>query len=134
MTFGSAIKTSVQFIQSAAVWGLILLIIGVLLDVDPTVLWSGAPPPELECQGPTNPSGIVSRQQLAQLLTLPTATSKQELQALLNLPYCQLAMPAAEPLSNLSYAYPLEFDPQTWLIITYEGDRYSKYDFSFRDQ
>jgi len=134
MTSGSAIKTSMQFIQSVSVVGVILLLIGVLLDVDPTALWSGTASTEPECQGPTNPSGVVSRQQLSQLLTVPEAASKQDLQTLLQSPYCQVAMPGAEQPSSLSDAYPLEFDPQTWLIVTYEGDRYARYDFSFRDQ
>jgi hypothetical protein len=133
MTFGSAIKISMP-IQPVVVGGLILLIISVLLDVNPAALWSEAEPITPECQGPTNPSGVISRQQLSQLLTVPIAAPKQDLETFLDAPYCQLAMPGAESLLTLGYAYPLAFDPQTWLVVLYEGDRYVRYDFLFQDR
>jgi hypothetical protein len=34
--------------------------------------------------------------------------------------------------TSLREAYPLEFDPQTWLVLLYEGDQYTGYRFATR--
>ncbi len=79
------------------------------------------------------PQAVLSRQQLQQLLNTPTQTPQTTLQAWLPAPYCRLAAAAdAEGVTVDRQAYPLEFDPNTWLVVQYQGDRYRGYDFILR--
>jgi hypothetical protein len=76
---------------------------------------------------------LVSRDQLKKLLETDFQSPKATVQALLKQPYCVLSpgtTEAGQPADR--EAYPLEFDPQTWLVVLYEGDRYAGYDFRFR--
>jgi hypothetical protein len=86
-----------------------------------------------QCLQIDQPQAMLSRQQLQQLLNTPTQTSQTTLQAWLPTPYCRLAPAAdAEGVTVDRQAYPLEFDPNTWLVVQYQGDRYQGYDFSLR--
>ena len=85
------------------------------------------------CQEIVQSKATLSREQLAQLLTIPERDRKSKVQGILKTPYCKL--PKLEVRAGVSAereAYPLEFDPQTWLVILYEGDEYAGYRFSFR--
>ncbi|HEY9859579.1 MAG TPA: hypothetical protein V6D16_08740 [Candidatus Obscuribacterales bacterium] len=85
------------------------------------------------CQEIVQSKATLSREQLAQLLTIPERDRKNKVQGILKAPYCKL--PKLEVRAGVSAereAYPLEFDPQTWLVILYEGDEYAGYRFSFR--
>lgn len=76
---------------------------------------------------------LVSRDQLKTLLETDLQAPKATVQELLKQPYCVMSpgkTEAGQPADR--EAYPLEFDPQTWLVVLYEGDRYAGYDFRFR--
>lgn len=85
------------------------------------------------CQEVIQPQTVLSRAQLAQLLTIPERDPKQRIQAIIAEPYC--IMPSVQIRAGtpaLREAYPLEFDPETWLVVLYEGDEYAGYRFLYR--
>lgn len=113
--------------------GIMFAFISLLVDVRGAVLPQQANTQWEACNGTVNSEVVVSREQLAQLLTVPERDSKTRVLSILSEPYCQLpsiqirAGVAAE--RNL---YPLAFDPQTRLVVLYEGDEYAGYRFSFQ--
>lgn len=84
------------------------------------------------CQEKVAPQSVLSRGELSQLLAIPERSSKEAVQQVVDAPYCTLS-PAAIREGALAEreAYPLEFDPQTWLVVLYEEGEYAGYDFSF---
>ena len=78
-------------------------------------------------------TALVSRDQLKRLIETDLQAPKNTVREFLQQPYCVLSLgqtQAGQPADR--EAYPLEFDPQTWLVVIYEGDRYAGYDFRFR--
>ncbi|HIK45581.1 MAG TPA: hypothetical protein IGR64_11965 [Leptolyngbyaceae cyanobacterium M65_K2018_010] len=74
----------------------------------------------------------VSRDRLRRLLALEAASPKAAVRTLLNQPHCVLPPTTGRNGGQTEReAYPLEFDPTTWLIVTYENNQYTGYDFSF---
>jgi hypothetical protein len=48
-------------------------------------------------------------------------------------PYCKLQnIQVRKDATAQREAYPLAFDPETWLVVLYEGEEYAGYSFSFR--
>lgn len=92
--------------------------------------------PEAEaftCIRQEQPKALVSRDQVKKLLETELQAPKARVQEFLQTPYCVLSAGKTEAgLPADREAYPLEFDPQTWLVVLYEGDRYAGYDFRFR--
>jgi hypothetical protein len=89
--------------------------------------------PGHRCQRIVQAKATLSRQQLAKLLTIPERAKKNQVQAIVPEPYCEL--PSLELRAGASAernAYPLAFDPQTWVVILYEGDEYAGYRISSR--
>jgi hypothetical protein len=85
------------------------------------------------CKESVQPTAKLSRQQLAKLLTIPEGDRKQRVQEILKTPFCKLAdLQVRAGATAQREAYPLEFDPQTWLVILYEGDQYVGYRFNPR--
>ncbi|NJR59486.1 MAG: hypothetical protein HC769_11925 [Cyanobacteria bacterium CRU_2_1] len=85
------------------------------------------------CEGQINPDVVISREQLAQFLTISERDTRARVQDILLVPYCQL--PDLEVRAGVvaeRSVYPLAFDPQTWLIVLYEGDEYAGYQFLFQ--
>lgn len=85
------------------------------------------------CQGEVNVEVILSREKLAQFLTVSEREPKARVQDILQQPYCRL--PAIEVRANVASdreVYPLAFDPHTWLIVLYEGEEYAGYQFRFQ--
>lgn len=113
--------------------GAVLLAVGLLLDLHglPSFLnkkSSGEP-----CQEVVQSQAKLSRQQLARLLTVPEGDKKQKVQEILKDPYCKLAnLQVRAGATAQREAYPLEFEPQTWLVILYEGEQYAGYRFNIR--
>lgn len=117
--------------------GAVLLAFGLLLDLHslPSLFSknfskknSGEP-----CQEVVQSQAKLSRQQLARLLTVPEGDKKQKVQDILKDPYCKLAdLQVRAGATARRDAYPLEFEPQTWLVILYEGDQYAGYRFNIR--
>jgi len=63
-------------------------------------------------------------------LAVPERDRKSKVEEILKQPYCQL--PTLEVRAGIAaerVAYPLAFDPQSWLVILYEGDEYAGYEF-----
>jgi hypothetical protein len=112
--------------------GLMFALVGLLIDVRGMVPAENSSRSESEvCQGSVRSEVELSREQLAQLLTVPERDTKARVRDILKEPYCQL--PSLEVRAGVAAereAYPLEFDPQTWLVILYEGDEYAGYRFS----
>lgn len=85
------------------------------------------------CIRQEQPKALVSRDQIKKLLETDLQAPKATVQEFLNVPYCVLSPGKTEAgLPAEREAYPLEFDPETWLVVLYEGDRYVGYDFRFR--
>jgi hypothetical protein len=85
------------------------------------------------CQKVVSETAVLSREQLTHVLSVPEHANKQAIRQVMKLPYCRLA--TIQPRAGITAereAYPLAFDPKTWLVILYEGDEYAGYSFSFR--
>ncbi|MBM0742309.1 hypothetical protein JOY44_11875 [Phormidium sp. CLA17] len=85
------------------------------------------------CQQVIQEKAVLSRDQLTQVLSVPERANKQAIRQVMKLPYCRLS--TIQPRAGMTAereAYPLAFDPKTWLIVLYEGDEYAGYSFSFR--
>ncbi|EKQ67657.1 hypothetical protein OsccyDRAFT_3940 [Leptolyngbyaceae cyanobacterium JSC-12] len=85
------------------------------------------------CQEVIEPKSVLSRDVLAKLLAIPEGSNREQLRQVMRSPYCRL--PNIQVRSGATAereAYPLAFDPQTWLIVLYEGEFYAGYSFSFR--
>ena len=85
------------------------------------------------CQEIVQPDAVLSRDSLSRLISIPERDAKSSVREILNEPYCVL--PSIEIRSGElaeREAYPLAFDPQTWVVLLYEGDEYAGYDFSFQ--
>ncbi len=120
--------TSVKYMLAG---GSVVAAFGLL--VDPQGLLSKTVPEKEVCQEIVQSNAVLSRDQLSKLLTVPEGASKDQVRQVVSSPYCQLAnlqLRAGE--TSQREAYPLAFDPQTWLVVMYEGDSYAGYSFSFR--
>ena len=94
---------------------------------------TAAPAKTDQCLQIDQPQAVLSRQQLQKLLDTAPQAPQASLRTWLPTPYCRLAPgPDAEGVTVDRQAYPLEFDPKTWLVVQYEGDRYRGYDFVLR--
>lgn len=103
------------------------------LWVDPQGLLPKNDPAKDSCQQVIHETAVLSREQLTQVLSVPERANKQAIRQVMKLPYCRLS--AIQPRAGMTAdreAYPLAFDPKTWLIVLYEGDEYVGYSFSFR--
>jgi len=82
------------------------------------------------CQEMVLPKAEITGEQLAKLLTIPNPAERSQVQEVVNQPYCRLpslSIRAGEMTDR--DAYPLAIDPQTWLVVLYEGDNYVGYGF-----
>ena len=93
------------------------------------------------CQKKIRPTGAISRGQISALLALPTGASKEAVRRVVDEPYCLLSAIAKDPnavgtgaiAGAEREAYPLAFDPEAWVVVTYgEGGEYVGYDFVFK--
>jgi len=85
------------------------------------------------CQEVVEPKVILPRETLSQLLTIPEGAKREQVQQVMKPPYCRLPdMEVRAGAVARREAYPLAFDPKTWLVVLYEGDTYAGYSFSFR--
>lgn len=112
--------------------GLMFALVGLLMDV------RGVLPNQIStvnrdsCQDVVNADVVVSREQLAQLLTVPERDTKARVREILKEPFCRLpGLQIRAGVTAEREEYPLAFDPQTRLVILYEGDEYAGYRFSF---
>lgn len=112
--------------------GLAAVVVGLMLDVGRSSPSQANSTPDEPCIGEVNPDVVLSREQLAAFLTIAERDAKDRVQALLQAPYCNLSpleIRAGIPAERV--VYPLAFDPETWLVVLYEGDEYAGYQFRF---
>lgn len=86
------------------------------------------------CKEVKQSTATLSREQLTQLLAISERTHRKAVRNIVNEPYC--TMPAMEMRAGVQAereAYPLAFDPKTWLVLLYEGEEYAGYAFSFQN-
>jgi hypothetical protein len=83
------------------------------------------------CETVVQSAAHLSRDQLSRFLAIPAGSSKGAVQRVMQSPYCILK---AQPVSSaaIQEAYPLAFDPQTWIVVSYQDETYTGYDFRFR--
>lgn len=114
--------------------GSVLLAVGLLMDLNLLPAFSlSRQSSDQVCQEVVQPQAKLSREQLARLLTISEGDQKPRLREILKEPYCKLeALQIRVGATAQREAYPLEFDPQTWLIVLYEGDQYAGYRFNLR--
>lgn len=85
------------------------------------------------CQDIISSQAVLSRQQLTQLLTIPERENRQSIEAIAEAPYCTLtAIEVRAGVSAERAAYPLAFDPNTWLVVLYEDEEYVGYGFKLQ--
>lgn len=107
--------------------GAIAVIAGLSTDIQETIAAQRSSRPE-SCAGDLNPQAKISRDQLATFLTISEREPKVQVQDVLQTPYCQL--PSLEVRAGVAAeraVYQLAFDPQTWLVVLFEGNEYAGY-------
>lgn len=111
-----------------------LILAGAVLFLDPTkVISSIVKRSNQGCQEVVQPRSVLSRDQLTQLLTVPERSPKDRLRTVVREPYCLMpSIRIRAGVDAVREAYPLEFDPNTWVIVLYEGDEYAGYRFDPR--
>ncbi|MEO0541710.1 MAG: hypothetical protein AAFZ80_12730 [Cyanobacteria bacterium P01_A01_bin.105] len=86
------------------------------------------------CQEVTHSTAVLSREQLAKLLAVPERSEKKNVREIVATPYCTLPQfEVRAGVSAMREAYPLAFDPDTWLVVLYEGEEYAGYGFSVQN-
>ncbi len=116
-------------------WSLLIaLVTAIALFWDPGRVFSrSSQKPNRDCQEIVQPQAVLSREKLAQLLTIPERDSRERVRAIVAEPYCILpSLTIRAGVTAIREAYPLEFDPDTWLILLYEGEEYAGYRFIYR--
>lgn len=79
------------------------------------------------CLQVENSTAKISRSTLAWLIDVPVGSDGQAVMKRLNTPYCFLS----NTTTLTKAAYPCEWDPATWIIVTFQNQQYAGYDFSF---
>jgi hypothetical protein len=112
--------------------GAMLVLIVVLMDLQKRI----QPPSTLvkqTCKEVIQSQSELSRDELSQLLNITEGMSREEVRSLVQEPYCILPTQSDQEGGSMEQeAYPLAFDPQTWLVIRYQNQKYNGYSFTFR--
>lgn len=97
-----------------------------------------------KCEKVIKSGSEISRAQLSNLASIPEGSTREALRQVVLEPYCILPVqtqneetPQETSSSSTDYllqkeAYPLAFDRDAWLVVTYQGDEYKGYDFVFK--
>lgn len=110
--------------------GYLLAALNLPFNTQPSALKDSKPEPNTFCSEMVQPKATVSREQLAQLLSVPERSQRRKVQQLLKAPYCRLApLTIRAGATTERQAYPLASDPQTSLVVLYEGKSYVGYGF-----
>jgi hypothetical protein len=122
-------------IKSIVAGGVIVTAALVLVDFQNMQSWlsrSRTHINEDSCQEFVQTEATLSREQLAELLTIPERDSKERVREVVAEPYCRLSgLTLRAGVKAEREAYPLEFDPKTQLVILYEDNEYAGYRFNF---
>ncbi|PSN20701.1 hypothetical protein C7271_00760 [filamentous cyanobacterium CCP5] len=119
---------------------LMFAIVGLMFDFHGLRQWlspssarrSGQVSQPSQCNKVVQSEARLTREQLAELLTVPERDTKERIREIVAEPYCRL--PAIDVRSGVSAereSYPLAFDPETQLVLLFENDEYAGYRFSF---
>lgn len=109
------------------------ILAGLVLIGDVGTIFQGQASTAAGCKEIVQQDVALSRDSLSQLLTVPERESKATVRNIVSEPYC--LMPDLEVRAGVKAkreAYPLAFDPNTWLVLLYEGEEYAGYAFSFQ--
>ncbi len=110
--------------------GAALAAVGLLVSQPEVAPPGPALDPSQFCQEIVQPKAAVSREQLAQLLTVPERGDRTKVQRIVKEPYCRMpSLSIRAGTMTERDAYPLASDSQTWLVILYEGKTYVGYGF-----
>lgn len=83
------------------------------------------------CQTVLNAEQRLSRDQLAQFVSLAKGTPQDTVHNAIAPPHCMLSK-ANNPKQQ--EAYPLAFDPDTWFVVNYDQGSYADYGFVFKEK
>ncbi|MEM7770228.1 MAG: hypothetical protein AAGA75_06825 [Cyanobacteria bacterium P01_E01_bin.6] len=111
--------------------GLIVTLIGLMIDVQTRNTKTSVVRPFAECEGDIQTNVALTEEQLAHVLTIPERDSREKIRTILSTPYCTL--PKFEVRSGVESereVYSLAFAQQSWLILLFEGDEYAGYRIS----
>ena len=112
-------------------WG--VAAIGLLLNASTYFKVDAASTDKDNCQKIVQSSAVLSRKQLGKILTVPERSNQNTVRNIVAEPYCQLpSLEIRDGITATREAYPLAFDPSTWLVMLYEGDEYAGFSFSFQ--
>lgn len=116
---------------SAAGW--VIAAVGLLLNAGTYLKADAASADKDNCQKLVQSSAVLSRAQLGKILTIPERSNQQTLRDVVAEPYCQLpTLEIRDGVTATREAYPLAFEPSTWLVVLYEGEEYAGFSFSFQ--
>ena len=123
-------------LKSLIAGGVIVTAALVLVDVQRMGAWLSRSPTssvnDNACKEFVQTEATLSRQQLAELLTIPERDSKERVRQVVAEPYCRMAgLSVRAGVDAEREAYPLEFDPKTQIVILYEDNEYAGYRFNF---
>ena len=110
--------------------GALAVVSGLTMDIREAISTERANRRPDNCVGQINSNVAVSREQLANFLTVSERGAKNTVLDILQMPYCDL--PEIEVRAGVPAersVYRLAFDPQTWLVVLFEGDEYAGYQF-----
>lgn len=115
---------------SLLITGYLLTVLGLPLNPAPSVPQDNAQDRRLACQEIVQPKATLSREQLARLLSTPERSQRSNVKQIVKEPYCRLSSLSIRAGAMTERdIYPLGFDPQTSLVVLYEGDTYVGYGF-----
>lgn len=99
----------------------------ILIPAAPTVAGQAEP-----CVQMWRTSARMSRKQLEMVMQLRRGALWEEVVQVIGTPYCQLAPTVYAPRRD---AYPMAFDPSTWLVLEYDrAVTFQHYDFTFNNR
>lgn len=111
--------------------GAALLALGLFADLRGLSFWSTKMGDEL-CPS-TSSQGKLTEQQVAKLLTVAEGDQKTKIREIVREPACKLpTLPVRAGSMAEREVYALSFDPQTSIVVLYEGDQYAGYRFWLR--
>jgi hypothetical protein len=111
--------------------GIALLTLGLITDLQGLPSWGSRN--NSTCAQIMQTKATLSREQLEQFLAMSEGVPQSQLLTVIKDPYCKLAGIKTTAGTIVDrHVYPLAFDPQTWVVVKYEGQRYIGYEFKVR--
>ncbi|WP_339383318.1 hypothetical protein [Oculatella sp. LEGE 06141] len=113
--------------------GLMFIFVALLIDMRGTLSSTRVDRQSEICPNNVTSGNLLSEEQLARLLTVPERGSKTNVRSILQAPYCELSsLQIRAGVAAEREAYLLAVEPETWLIVLYEGDEYAGFQFRFQ--